>query len=238
MATDLGWANCFPELEASGDPVIRKLIEQVEMVRLSPATGVFSPGAACDSYVLVVRGTIRVQLLTEGGQEVLLYRVRPGESCVLTTSCLISHERYPAAAVTETEVEAAVVGREVFDDALERSSDFRRFVFASFGRRLAQVIARMDEVAFGPIEGRLARLLDSGFPVVRTTHQQLAGELGSSREVVSRYLKRYEARGWIRLKRGAVEILDRTAIRRLASGMQSVIGSQTTNGPIEKNTPT
>ncbi len=209
------WIECFPDLQDSADVHVRNLIAGARTVRLAPRTEVFVPSAACENYLLVVRGSVRVQLLTEGGRDVLLYRVQPGESCVLTTSCLMSGERYPAAAVTETEVEAVVVNRHLFDETMQNSPDFRRFVFKGFGRRLGQVIARMDEVAFGPIEQRLAGLLASRASVLRTTHQELAAELGSSREVVSRYLKRYEARGWVRLGRGAIEVLDRAALHRL-----------------------
>ncbi|MDH3638917.1 MAG: Crp/Fnr family transcriptional regulator, partial [Gammaproteobacteria bacterium] len=121
-----------------------------------------------------MRGSVRVQLLTESGREVLLYRVGSGGSCVLTTSCLMSGERYPAAAVTENEVEAVVVERALFDTTMQHWPDFRRFVLKSFGRRLGQVIARMDEVAFGPVGRRLAQLLESKAPVAHTTHQELA----------------------------------------------------------------
>jgi len=112
-------------------------------------------------------------------------------------------------------VEAVIVDRRLFDETMQSSPDFRRFVFKGFGRRLGQVIARMDEVAFGPIERRLAELLVARAPVAHITHQEVAAELGSSREVVSRYLKRYEEQGWVKLQRGAIEILDSAAIRRL-----------------------
>lgn len=216
MGTDANWIACFPDLKNSADTHVKHLIARARTVRLGLGAEVFVPSASCKNYLLVVRGSVRVQLLTEGGHEVLLYRVQPGESCVLTTSCLMSGERYPAAAVTENEVEAVVVDRVLFDETMQHSPDFRRFVFKGFGRRLGQVIVRMDEVAFGPIGRRLAGLLESQAPVAHATHQELAAELGSSREVVSRYLKRYEDQGWIRLHRGAIEILDLAAIRRLA----------------------
>ena len=128
----------------------------------------------------------------------------------------MSGERYPAAAVTENEVEAVVVERALFDTTMQHWPDFRRFVLKSFGRRLGQVIARMDEVAFGPVGRRLAQLLESKAPVAHTTHQELAAELGSSREVVSRHLKRYEDQGWIKLRPGEIEVLDPVALRQLA----------------------
>ena len=190
-------------------------MEATRVVVLPPQKTVFSPGALCENYLLVIEGSVRTHLLTESGREVVLYHVRPGESCVLTTSCLIGHTRYPAEGVTEKQVTALVVPAEVFHTTLDHSAVFRRFVFDNLAHRLADVMARMEEVAFGSIQARLAQaLLDSDQNPVQTTHQELAAELGTAREVVSRHLKRFEERGWLRLGRGLIQIVDREAIAR------------------------
>ena len=216
------WESCFPELAGSNDPIIRRLVDQAQLVRLPPGTSVFEPGTRCMSYLLVVEGSVRVQLVTESGREAVLYHVRSGNSCILTTSCLLGGQHYPAEGVTENAVTALVIPGPDFEQAVEGSCAFRRFVFANLGRRLAEVMERIEQIAFGPIDRRLAGvLLDlaDGDGTVHTTHQNLAVELGSAREVVSRHLKRFEAQGWVRLGRGTVNIERPEALRALVDSV-------------------
>jgi CRP/FNR family transcriptional regulator len=149
----------------------------------------------------------------------VLYRVLPGQSCVLTTCCILSGDDYPAEGFTESPVRALVVTKPAFDGALESAPAFRRFVFATLGGRIADVIARMEEVAFRPVERRLAAFLlaraeQAG--TIRITHQEIAVELGSAREVVSRHLKRLESSGLVELGRSTVQVLKPVELRRLA----------------------
>lgn len=212
------WKQHFPEFLQSGDPEVVRLVGSAQLIRLPAGHTVFYPGSPCDNYVLVVEGGIRTQLIAENGREVVLYYVRAGDSCVLTTSCLLGNQRYPAEGVTEQAVSAFVMGHRDFQRALDRSSIFRRFVFDNFARRLATVIGRMEEVVFDPIDRRLARmLLASNTLRVAATHHDLAVKLGTVREVVSRNLKRFEHYGWVSLARGAIDIVDREALQRLAA---------------------
>jgi len=206
-----GWPACFPELTQSNDQAVKKLLEATHTVTVVAQESVFHMGAPCHSYLLSVDGTIRVQLTAESGREVTLYRVRSGDSCILTTSCLLSGEHYPAEGVAETDVTALVIGHREFQHALDESAGFRRFVFSNLSKRLTDVIRRMEAVTFTPIDKRLAEvLLDSrsSDSMTTITHQALAVELGTAREVVSRHLKRFESEGWITLGRGQIEITD------------------------------
>jgi CRP/FNR family transcriptional regulator len=168
---------------------------------------------------VVIDGSVRVQALSPGGREVTLYRVGSGQSCVITTSCLIGQEDYPAEGVTETETTALILSQGVFKELLSKSEAFRRFVFANQGRRLSDLIHRVEDVAFGRVDARLARLLvgrsESGGGRISATHQQLASELGTAREVVSRQLKLFEKKGWIAVRRGAVEIHNPAALAEI-----------------------
>jgi CRP/FNR family transcriptional regulator len=192
---------------------------RLQLVKLPAAQDVFRLGDACRSYLVVIEGTVRVQALSSAGREVVLYRVTDGQSCVLTTACLISGERYPAEAVTETETVALSIPHSVFTQALAQSEAFQRFVFASQGRRLSDLIQRIEDVTFGRIDARLARLLldRGGFQgsIVAATHQQLASELGTAREVVSRRLKLFEKQGWIRVLRGGIELCQCAALLQI-----------------------
>jgi CRP/FNR family transcriptional regulator len=170
----------------------------------------------------VLDGSVRVQKLGENGREIVLYRVGRGETCLLTTSCLIARERYPAEGITETEVRAAALPVEVFNEALALSAAFRGFVFAAFGARLAELMALIEAVAFERVEARLARRLleaETASGEVIATHQELAAELGTAREVVSRFLKEFERRGYVRLARGRIEIAERAALEKLAAAL-------------------
>lgn len=198
------------------DVALEQLRHQAQFVQLPAGYTVFRSGDACRNYLVVVDGSVRVQALSPGGREVTLYRVTSGQSCVITTSCLISHEVYPAEGVTETETSALILAQGSFNEALARSDAFRRFVFAAQGRRLSDLIHRVEDVAFGRVDVRLARLLfDRGrrnAGRVSATHQQLASELGTAREVISRHLKAFERKGWVHVRRGSIEVLDEVSL--------------------------
>jgi CRP/FNR family transcriptional regulator len=224
------WRECFPALAGAAEAELVQILDAAPTVRLSPGEPVFAGGRACDHYLLVLDGDVRVQLIAENGREVTLYRVRRGDSCVLTTACLLGGDDYPADAVTESAVTAIALPRGAFDRALDVSPAFRRFVFRGLGARLSSMMRRMDEVTFGEIDTRLARALvdlageRGAEQATALTHQMLAVELGTAREVVSlgtarevvsRHLKRFESRGWVALGRGHIRILDPTALEDL-----------------------
>ncbi len=210
------WKRFFPQFVNTGDTELETLIQKAKLVEIPGRKTLFYPGAPCQNYVLVVDGRIRVHLIAENGRDVLLYRVTPGDSCILTTSCLLGKKSYPAEGVTEQPVTAFVIDQTSFQQALNQSDFFRGFVFENFSHRLSSVISRMEEVVFEAVERRLARLLlDHPQGRLDKTHQALASELGSAREVISRHLKRFERYGWITLHRGAIEINDAQALQRL-----------------------
>ena len=211
--------NELPPALATLDEVARRqLLDTASTLKLGADQFVFHLGDACEAFVILLDGRVRVQLTSAAGREVTLYRIEPGGSCLLTTSCLFSRDQYPAEALTETAIRALAVPRAVFEELLEQSTAFRDYVFDGFARRLTDVIGRIKAVALTPIEARLGatllRLHDSGQSNI--THQALAVELGTAREVVSRHLKRMEANGWLRLGRGHITVTDRDALLRLA----------------------
>ena len=219
-ATAPDWRQSFPDL-AGGDAETLRVMAAARTISLPAGQAVFRAGAPCESYVLILAGSVRVQVIAAGGREALLYRVQPGQSCVLTTCCMLSGQAYPAEGFTETPVTALAIPKPVFDRALETAPSLRRFVFANLGARIAEVITRMEEVALRPVEQRLAahllRATEAG--PLTATHQEIAADLGTVREVVSRNLKRLEAAGLVRPGRNSVEVLDRAGLERLAGGL-------------------
>lgn len=217
MNSPAPWTARFPDLAGLATDDRALLLARTQSVELSPGATVFSPGAPCGAYLLVLDGSVRVQMIADTGREIVLYRVRRGESCVLTTACLVGEEVYSAEGIVEEPTAAVAVPRPIFDELMRRSDPFRRFVFAGFGRRVAEILATMQAAVFHRIDARLARHLAARDerPIV-ATHQELAGELGTAREVISRHLKAFERRGLVRLGRGTVEVLDRPGLLRLA----------------------
>ena len=190
------------------------------IVRLPAGSVVFSPGKAPEALVLLLEGTVRVHQTSEQGREIVLYRIMAGESCVLTTACLMAHEDYHASAVAETDVLAAAIPRSGFDDLMARSAAFRTFVFTAFSRRMTDIFRIVEEVAFARLDVRLSQkllYLAGDARSIRVTHQQLAIELGTAREVVSRQLQEFHRRGWVGGGRGEVEILNRAGLEHLAT---------------------
>lgn len=215
-----GWLDRFPDLRGIDDPAGLRALQAARILDIPAAATVFETGSACRNYLLVIEGSIRVQQLSASGREIVLYRVAPGQSCVMTTTCLLAQGRYAAEGVTETEVRAAAIPAAVFRDALEASEPLRRFVFNAYGERLAALLSLVEEIAFERLDVRLAKrllALSTGSPRITITHQALAAELGTAREVISRALKDFAQHGWVRVHRGELEILDSEALARVAA---------------------
>jgi CRP/FNR family transcriptional regulator len=201
--------------------VRRRVTSEAVPIAVPAGTVLFQPGDACSLYLLLLSGTVRVQLITPGGHQLLLYRVEPGQSCVLTTSCLIAHETYAAEGVAETALTGLGLSPALFERLLADSAAFRQLVFTDFGHRLADLMLLLNEVAFRRFAARLADWLieeagRSGSLIART-HHALAADLGTAREVVSRQLKEFERRGLLALARGRIEIRQLDALRSIAA---------------------
>ena len=177
-------------------------------IRMPSGGWLFRLGDRCDGFGFVIDGCVKVSLSSESGREIVLYRVRPGESCTVTVSCLVNNRSYPAEGMAEDELVAVSIPSALFNDLVEQSPVFRRFVLEIFGTRVNHLMELVNEVAFNKLDQRLAsRLLELG-PVVTMTHQEIAGELGTTREMVSRLLENFADQGLVTLGRKRIEIAD------------------------------
>jgi CRP/FNR family transcriptional regulator len=176
----------------------------------------FDANQPCRGFPLVLEGSVRVSKAVPNGREILLYRVEPGQSCILSGGCLLGHSDYTAAGVAESDVELLSISPDRFHELMLQFEPFRRYVFASYGERLSEVMELVEEVAFRRLDARLARLLIRRGPLIEGTHQELADELGSVREIVSRLLRSFEQRGWVRLERERVTVLAPKELSALA----------------------
>lgn len=209
----------FPLLEGLDEAGVA-ILSRARQVTLPAEQIVFHQGDQCGHYIIVVAGTVKVMGRSPSGREIVLYRIEQQGSCVLTTSCLLGGEQYPAEGITETEVSAFLLTAADFQQALAESAGLRRFIFDSYGERLAAMIGLVQEIAFERIDQRLARYLiehsGSGFVLLRS-HQDIADELGTAREVVSRHLKALEQKQWLALSRNQIMFLNKDAIGVLAN---------------------
>lgn len=218
--TAVDWISSFPGLRKLEPGIGKPLIENSRVISLPAGTRIFGPGQAPENYLLLLSGTVRVQQVSDTGREIVLYRVSAGESCALTTACLMGYEEYQAEGVAESDVEAVAIPRSTFDELIARSAEFRRFVFTAFSVRVTNLFRIIDEVAFSRIDIRLAqKLLELGGARghVELTHQQLAAELGTAREVISRQLHEFQRRGWIATSRGIIDVTRPDALKQLAT---------------------
>lgn len=216
-ATD--WISEFAELGELSSTERDTLARSAHRVALPAGEVVFAPGRKPESFLLLLSGTVRVRQVTAQGREIVLYRVSGGESCVMTTACLLSEESYLAEGITETPVTAIAIGKADFDRLIASSPAFRRLVFARYASRMTDLQRLVEDVAFERLDKRLAGKLlqlagDRG--ALAITHQELAVELGTAREVVSRVMKEFGRRGWVAASRGKIEITDRAALAALA----------------------
>lgn len=218
MPPDTDWIQRFEGLAKLEPELRRVLTERGRIVAIPEGTVLFGPGKAPESLILLLDGVVRVQQVADTGREIVLYRVHAGESCVLTTACLLAYEDYLAEGIAETAVRAVAIPRAVFDDLVAGSPVFRRFVFTAYSRRITDLFLVIQEVAFRRIDIRLAqKLLELAGEAGRVsiTHHDLATELGTAREVVSRQLGEFGRHGWVAATRGHIEILDRRALAAL-----------------------
>ncbi|WP_372972335.1 Crp/Fnr family transcriptional regulator [Marinobacter sp.] len=189
---------------------LRAEVEQhAQLIHLSAGDVVFRAGDGCRGLPMVISGSVRVQMLGASGHGIVLYRMGPDDLCTLSIGCLMAGRGYRAEAHVEEPTEALLMPRQAFDRLMAASPEFRQQVMASYGRRLDDLMLLVEEVAFGRLDQRLLDWLKvhaSGRPAL-ITHQELAVELGTAREVVSRLLKDFERHGRVRLARGRVELL-------------------------------
>lgn len=217
---DHQWTTSFPGLKDLEPEITKLLLDTSKVVSLPSGTRIFGPGQSPESYLLLLDGTVRVQQVSETGREIVLYRISAGQSCALTTACLMGYEDYQAEGIAETNVKAVAIPRATFDEAIARSASFRKFVFTAFSVNVTTLFKLIEDVAFSRIDVRLAQRLlqladDRGH--IELTHQQLAAELGSAREVIGRQLHEFQRRGWLTTSRGSIDLTKPEGLRQLVA---------------------
>jgi CRP/FNR family transcriptional regulator len=202
--------KAFPAFRNSPEGLTQDLLAVSRRQLIPAGTQIYREGDACSAIAFVLSGDIRIYKIGQTGREITLYEIGPGETCILNASCILSGQAYPANAVTLSETGLFLVPSAEFRRFISEHELMREFVFTLMSRRLSGVMELVEEVAFGRMDERLLDYLveKSADNRLGTTHQKIANDLGTSREVVSRLLKDFERKGRVQLSRNAVTLLD------------------------------
>ncbi len=214
-------ARAMPLFRDASPQLVHEFQQAAFFARIPSGRDVFLEGDRVDAIALLISGVVRVYKIGENGREITLYRFGNGQSCILTANAILNQKTFPALATVEQDAEAVMVPAETFRDWIARYDLWRDFVFNLLSQRLASVIEIVDEVAFRRMDSRVASLLVAraqDLNPIHLTHQEIAAELGTSREVISRLLEDFTEQGLIRLGRGQVEVLDESGLRSRAAG--------------------
>ena len=208
----------YPVFQTLPPERLNALIRPESVMQVPAGTQLFAEHQPCQGFPLLLEGSIKVVKQAASGRELVLYRVAPGGSCIISSSCLLGHSDYNARGIAETPLTLLALPNSEFTKLLVELPAFRDFVFHLFAERIAELMQLVEEVAFARLDQRLAKLLlarrDDNLSV---THQQLADELGSVREIVSRLLKGFAAQGLVSLGREQLQIIDRPGLQKLAA---------------------
>jgi CRP/FNR family transcriptional regulator len=206
----------FPVFQQLPATVVDEVVRGAATRHAPAGTILFEAASPCTGFPMLLEGSVRVVKAAPNGREVQLYRITPGESCLLSSSCLLGGSPYSATGIADTAVTLLALPPALFHGLLAEHKPFRDYVFGLFSERLADLMALVEAVTFHKLDQRLAALLLGKGELVRATHQGLADELGSVREMVSRLLSNFQDRGWVELGREQIRITDAQALRRLA----------------------
>lgn len=209
--------QALPFLTTKESSFNHSFFEHASLITVQKDQHICLEGGECPNLALLLNGTARIYKLGENGKEITLYRIGKGESCILTASCILSGEPFPAYAVCETEVTAVIISASNVKQWLAEHSIWRDYIFGLISHRLSNIISVVEEVVFRRMDARIAQYLIDATPntaSVQTTHQVIASDLGTSREVVSRILKDLEQAEFIQINRGNITILDRENLRK------------------------
>ena len=199
-------------------PSVESLKRQAGPFKVPAGAVLFQENEPCKGFPLVLEGEIRVSRRSDEGRCLELYRVVPGELCLVSSACLFRSQPLTAHGVAVRPTTLLLVPPPAFHAWLDQPA-FRELILGLFADRMADLAALVDALAFQKLDRRLAAALLGHGPELALTHQDLAGTLGTVREMVTRLLRRFEREGWVELSRERIRIKDSAGLRRCASGL-------------------
>lgn len=199
--------------------------DEVKTITVPAGITVCQSGEQCESLVIVLQGQLKVYRPAASGRSLTLYYVNENESCILTASCILNAMPFPAFAETVTEVQGLAIPPEKVKQWLQHEPIWQQYMFSLLSQRMASLIELVNALAFHGLDERLASWLSEQIShtdeqkvdpqkIIQTTHQHIAEELASSREVISRLLKEFEQEGWVKLGRGSIQVVKELSLRK------------------------
>lgn len=210
-------SRVYPELANPKKPECVELLARAPIQRFPVGSLLVQAREMCRHFILLLEGTIRIYQMAEDGREVTLYRIHPGDICLMSLNSLLNNRPFNASAMCETEVRALVLKQTDFHRAMDISDNFRNLVLRSLTASVSELTNSFYDLAFQRLDMRLACLLGRLFEradsvTIKVTHQALAQELGTTREVISRLLKQFEQQGCITLARGRISLNSKSSL--------------------------
>jgi CRP/FNR family transcriptional regulator len=220
MASEVAWpteqvTDLYPSLQ-DVLPSLAEVSAELPPMTVPADTVLFSENAACQGFPLVLAGEIKVSRHSGDGRSLELYRVVPGELCLVSSASLFRSQPLSALGITTRPSTFLLIGPDLFRRWIETPA-FRNDVLGLFAERMSDLTALVDAVAFHKLDRRLAAALLGRGQQLNITHQALAAELGTVREIVTRLLRRFERDGWVALGREQITIVNSAALRGLVS---------------------
>jgi CRP/FNR family transcriptional regulator, anaerobic regulatory protein len=216
QATQTMALHGYPILRELSTGTLEALMASATFMRVPAGAMMFDEGQPCMGFALLLTGCARVVKPAPNGRELHLYDVHPGDNCILTSACLLGKSTYQARCSVLQAAELVVLPPATFRLLFTTSEAFREHLFSRFSEQVTDLLQLVASVAFQKLEQRLAAWLAARPSPIRVTHQALADDLGSVREIISRLLKEFAEQGWVRLGREQIEVLDVQALRNAA----------------------
>lgn len=213
-------ARSIPFLQSAEPQLLEEFRQHAYLAHIPSGRDIFLEGDQVEALALLISGVVRVYNIGASGREITLYRFGLGDSCILSANAIFNQQNFPAIATVEEDAEAVMIPSAIFRDWVNHYELWRNFIINLLSQRLSSLMAVIDEVAFQRMDSRIAALLAQRAlheNPVRATHQEIAAELGSSREVISRILEEFARQGIIETARGTVLILDHEALSKHAA---------------------
>jgi CRP/FNR family transcriptional regulator, anaerobic regulatory protein len=204
--------SLYPVLSEVNRELLAQALSNAQLVALKAGTVIFGELEPCNAFPFILSGNIRIYKQSVNGRELSLYNVTSGDACVVTAGCLLGDEPYNASGVVETDSVLVMMAARDFENLLS-SRVFREFIFSLFSKRISELMQLVEEVAFQKLDRRLASLLLRRGRHIKVSHQELADELGTVREMITRLLNSFADTGLIKLGRERIEILDESALK-------------------------
>ncbi len=206
--------DLYPVLSEVDRELVTSVFSNARLVTLKAGTLVFEELQPCHAFPFILSGNIRIFKQSVNGRELSLYNVTAGDACVVTAGCLLGREPYNACGIVKTDSVLVMVAANDFENLMS-SRVFREFIFSLFSKRILELMQLVEEVAFEKLDKRLASLLLRRGKYIKMSHQELADELGTVREMITRLLKSFSDTGLISLGRERIEILDESALKHI-----------------------